>query len=265
MEGEKSAGTAEVVRPRRLKYEVCVESQPGVKAAVLAGADRVELCRDLAVGGLTPGPGAIEEALSTAGHNLRVHVLVRSRPGDFVYSVDELDTMVEQVEAARLAGAHGIVVGALCPDGRVDERATATLMAAARPASVTFHRAFDEVRDPYASYEQLALLGVDRVLTAGGRPSALEGAELLRSLVDRSAGGPIVLVGGGATAVNAAELVRRTGARELHFSGRRAAGPPSAKATSETMVTGSPTDGGGSLATRVREIIEAAEASAVRR
>jgi copper homeostasis protein len=187
LEGGRGVTPATGFRLHRLKYEVCVESRSGVKAALLAGADRVELCRDLAVGGLTPGPGTVEEALSMAGHSLKVHVLVRARPGDFVYSPEELDTMVEQVAAARLAGAHGIVVGALSLDGRVDERATAMLVAAARPASVTFHRAFDEVRDAGAGYDQLAGLGVDRVLTAAGRPSAVEGAEILRRLVDRPA------------------------------------------------------------------------------
>ena len=263
MSGDRSAEGSDVAPaasfpPRRLRYEVCTQSKLGVKAALLAGADRVELCRDLAVGGLTPGAGDVEEAVGLAGDSLKVHVLVRSRPGGFVYDPDELDTMVEQVEAARVAGAHGIVVGALSPDGHVDESATAALVAAARPASVTFHRAFDEVRDPFGTYERLAALGVDRVLTAGGRPSAPEGAELLRRLVDRSAGGPIVLVGGGVTAANAAALVRQTGARELHFSARRRVVRPSGG----TMSEAAPIDAAGgttALAARVTAIIEAAE------
>ena len=242
--------------PRRLKYELCVESAIGVRAALRAGVDRIELCRDLCVGGLTPGSDAIDEALSLAGANLGVHVLVRSRPGDFVYTAEEIATMVDQIERAVAAGASGVVVGALTPEGVIDEQAMATFMAAARPASVTFHRAFDEVPGSYAGYARLADLGVDRVLTGGGVPNALEGAERLRQLVDRSAAGPIVLVGGGVTSSNAASLVSRTGARELHFSARRAGAPSPA---------GTEPEGEEPLAARARAIISAAEVGAAGR
>ena len=244
---------------RHLSYEMCVESAMGVRAALRAGVDRIELCHDLSVGGLTPRSDAIEEALGLAGVNLGVHVLVRSRPGDFVYTAGEVATMVDQIVRTVAAGARGVVVGALTPEGVIDEQATAMFIAAARPASVTFHRAFDEVPDAYAAYARLADLGIDRVLTGGGVPSALEGAERLRQLVDRSLAslaGPIVLVGGGVTPSNATCLVSRTGARELHFSARRT-GTPSPD--------GAEPEGEGPLAARARAIISAAEAAAAGR
>lgn len=228
----------------------------GVRAALQAGVDRIELCRDLCVGGLTPSPDAVVEAVGLTGANLGVHVLIRSRPGDFVYTAEEIANMVDQIVRTVAAGASGVVVGALTPEGVIDEQATATFVAAARPASVTFHRAFDEVHDAYAGYGRLADLGIDRVLTGGGVPNALEGAERLRQLVDRSVAGPIVLVGGGVTSSNVASLVSQTGARELHFSARSSGAP---------SPTGTEPAGGEALAARARAIISAAEAAAAGR
>jgi copper homeostasis protein len=211
---------APVSEESRLRFEVCAESADGVRAALAVGADRVELCADLAVGGTTPSLGMIEWAVGLSAGRLGVHVLVRPRGGDFVYSADERDIMLRDIVAARSAGADGIVIGALTRAAAVDVGLMASLTEAARPASVTFHRAFDETADPLAAFDDVLEIGADRLLTSGTAISALAGADLIAGLVCRSAGRLTVLPGGGVSAANAAEILRRTGARELHFSGR---------------------------------------------
>ena len=207
-----------------LRYEVCVETIDGVRAALAAGADRVELCADLSVGGITPSAGLIEWAVAAGGDRLGVHVLIRPRGGDFVYDADEEDVMARDIRAAKSAGAHGVVIGALTPDSAVDTALTARLIELARPLSVTFHRAFDETADPAAAFDDVLALGADRLLTSGGAANALAGAGLIGELVRRTSAEPFeVLAGGGVTEQNAAELVRRTGVREIHFSARSAA------------------------------------------
>jgi copper homeostasis protein len=206
-----------------LRHEVCVETAAGVRAALAAGADRVELCANLAVGGVTPSTGLIEWAVATSRGRLRVHVLIRPRGGDFVYDGDEEDTMARDIHAAKGAGADGVVVGALTSEATVDVALTARLIALARPLSVTFHRAFDETADPTAAFADVLALGPDRLLTSGGAATALEGAGLISELVNRSAGKLAVMAGSGVTEHTAAEIVRRTGVRELHFSARASA------------------------------------------
>lgn len=208
-----------------MRYEVCAESAEAVRAAVAAGADRIELCASLAVGGVTPAPASITAAVAAAGA-LPVHVLIRPRPGDFAYSKPELATMLSSIAAARRAGAAGLVIGALTPDRQVDVPLCEILAAAARPASITFHRAFDETADPRAAFAQVLTLGVDRLLTSGGADTALAGADLIADLVRQSAGQLTVLAGGGVTAANAAQIVARTGVTELHFSARPRPGDP---------------------------------------
>lgn len=233
-----------------MRYEVCVETADGVRAALDAGADRVELCANLAVGGITPSAGLTEWAVEASGQRLGVHVLIRPRGGDFVYDAAETDVMVRDIRAVKAAGADGVVIGALTPDRTVDVTLTGRLMEVARPLSVTFHRAFDETADPLAAFGDVLSLGADRLLTSGGAPTATEGAEMIRELVGRSAAvlaqgdslppmhggaraphppGPlespaiVVMAGGGVTESTAADLARRTGVAELHFSARSSA------------------------------------------
>jgi copper homeostasis protein len=208
-----------------MRYEVCVESAAGVRAAIDAGADRVELCADLAVGGTTPSIGLIGWAVAQAAAapgpaRLAVHVLIRPRGGDFVYSAAELDVMARDIVAARAAGADGIVLGALTASGAVDGPACERLIALARPASVTFHRAFDQAADMQAAFPEVVSLGVDRLLTSGGAATVLDGADVIAGLVRRADGHLTILPGGGVTETTAPEIVRRTGASELHFSAR---------------------------------------------
>lgn len=206
-----------------LRYEVCVETADGVRGALAAGANRVELCADLTVGGVTPSAGLIEWAVAATRGRLRVHVLVRPRGGGFVYDADEEDVMARDIRAAKAAGANGVVIGALTPEATVDVALTARLIALARPLSVTFHRAFDETADPVAAFDDVLALGADRLLTSGGAATALEGAGLIGELVNRSGGKIAVMAGSGVTERTAAEIVRRTGVTELHFSARASA------------------------------------------
>ena len=187
--------------------EAAVESLDAALAAVEGGAHRLELCTDLAHGGITPDLNLLQAQLP-----IPVFVLVRPRAGDFVYTDSEHRTMLEQISRARSAGAHGIVTGDLSLDRTRD------LIAAARPLPVTFHRAFDVFPVRSEALERLIRLGVERVLTSGGAPTAPEGAEEIRRLVVQAKGRIEILPGGGINPNNVARLVQQTGVREVHFS-----------------------------------------------
>ena len=196
------------------KYEVCVDSLAGVRIAREAGADRIELCAELSVGGLTPSGGLLESALEIA-QDMLVHVLIRPRSGDFVYDADEIAIMQKDIATARTAGAAAVVTGALTVDGAIDKALTKELVAGG-PA--TFHRAFDHTRDASEALADLIELGIERVLTSGQQPTALDGADLIAQLHRQAAGHITILAGGGITEDNAAEVLERTGVSELHFS-----------------------------------------------
>ena len=198
--------------------EVCAASRESLHAAIEAGAPRVELCADLASGGITPPEDWIREAVAAEG--LRVHVLIRSRAGDFVYSEAEIALMEEQIRMAKRAGADGVVIGALTADGEIDLSACKRWMQAAEGMSVTFHRAFDRCRNPFRALEQIIELGCDRLLTSGQADAALAGAALIRQLREQAAGRIILLPGAGVNPENAATILRLTGASEIHSSSR---------------------------------------------
>lgn len=195
-------------------FEACVESVAEAIAAERGGAGRVELCVDLRVDGTTPPAEMVRDACRAL--TIPVMVLVRPRAGDFRYSAAEVIGMIADIEAARANGAAGVVVGVLDADGAIDRTAMARLIAAARPMSVTFHRAFDVVPDRAAALETLVSLGVDRVLTSGGAASAEEGIQELKRLVGQAAGRIGILAGGRIRAGNAAAIVRATGVNEIH-------------------------------------------------
>ncbi|HLJ70239.1 MAG TPA: copper homeostasis protein CutC [Roseiarcus sp.] len=199
-------------------FEICIDSVAGARAALQAGAARVELCAALLEGGITPSPGMIRQAVAAAAGRLKVHVMIRPRGGDFLYDEDEFAVMRRDVLAAKEAGADGVVIGLLDADGGVDEKRSAELIAAARPLSVTFHRAFDVARDAEQSLDALIRLGADRLLTSGQEPSVLEGAPLIRRLIGRAGGRLVVMPGGDITPRNAARIAAETGAEEFHFA-----------------------------------------------
>lgn len=206
-----------------MRVEISVESVAGVRVARDAGADRVELCAGLDVGGLTPGAGLVEAAVAESG-STEVHVLVRPRPGGFRYSRDEVDVMLRDVAVVRRLGAAGVVIGALDDLGEVDPVCAAFLDTAGGMAT-TFHRAIDVCADSRRTFDRVAELGFTRVLTSGRRRSVLDGAPLIRALVER--GGAEVMACGGVRAENAARVVAATGVRDLHGAVRslRAATP----------------------------------------
>ena len=196
--------------------ELCVEGIDGFLAAQEAGADRVELCASLVEGGLTPSLATIRAAVGAA--RIPVHVIIRPRGGDFLYSQPEFETMLADVAALRSEGVSGVVIGCLTPDGRIDEARTKALVEAARPMSVTCHRAFDMTVDAGEALEALVRCGVDRVLTSGQRDTALEGLDILKQ-VNAQAGDRIVIMGCGALDADNVKAVRDgAGLKEMHFA-----------------------------------------------
>ena len=196
--------------------ELCVEGIDGFLAAQEAGADRVELCASLVEGGLTPSLATIRAAVKAA--KIPVHVIIRPRGGDFLYSQTEFETMVEDITALRGEGVAGVVIGCLTPDGRIDEKRTKALVEAARPMSVTCHRAFDMTENAHEALEALIRCGINRVLTSGQRDTAVEGIAILKAAVEQAAG-RIVIMGCGALDVENIRKVRdETGLVEMHFA-----------------------------------------------
>ena len=207
--------------------EVCANSAASCVEAARGGAARVELCAALPEGGTTPSLGEVAAARKAAPE-LKLHVLIRPRAGDFCYSELELQTMEADIEYVKAAGADGVVFGCLRPDGTLDTEANARLLRAAAGLSTTFHRAFDVCVDPRAALEELIAAGFDRVLTSGAASTALDGADLLAELVRQAAGRIAVMPGCGVNENNAAELAQRTGAVEFHSSAREELNSPMA-------------------------------------
>ncbi|MHB1557169.1 MAG: copper homeostasis protein CutC [Isosphaeraceae bacterium] len=197
-----------------IAIEICVGDVESAIAAEAGGADRVELCDNLAVGGTTPSFGTIAETHRRL--RIPIHVLIRPRAGDFCYSERELAVMERDLEAARAIGVAGIVLGVLTTRCAIDSARLARLVEAARPLSVTFHKAIDTTEDPLRNLDSLIELGVDRVLSSGGQASAIEGAAMLRSMVERAQGQIAIMAGGQVLTATASDLVRRTGVREIH-------------------------------------------------
>ena len=202
---------------RRVLVEAAVESAEAAITAARCGAERIELCANLSEGGTTPSAGTIELAVARAG--VPVFVMIRPRGGDFLYSAVELDVMERDIAAARSAGAHGIVTGALRSDGTVDVERLRALVETARPLEVTFHRAIDLARDLGEALEALVGCGVSRVLTSGGKPRAADAIPELAALVRQAGDRIVVMPGGGINPANALRLVDETGAREIHVGG----------------------------------------------
>jgi copper homeostasis protein len=193
--------------------EICVESAEGAIAAWRGGAKRVEICRDRGVGGVTPEPSEIARACRELG--IPVHVLIRPRPGDFVYDRDELARMSAGISLAGSLGASGVVLGVLLSDGRIDQDRMAALVTRADGLSVTFHKAFDLTPDPFQALDTLIALKIDRVLTSGQAPTALKGAKFLGELV-RHAAGKITILAGGSLGFDDLPAMNAAGLAEIH-------------------------------------------------
>lgn len=218
----------------RVRVEICVGDVASAIAAESGGADRIELCDNLLVGGTTPSAGSIAESCRRL--RIPVHVLIRPRAGDFIYSQPEIAVMCHDIEVVKALGAAGVVLGVLTRDATIDFRQTAELIALARPMSVTFHKAFDQTPDPVEALDLLMTLGVERVLTSGGRPTALEGIETLAKLVDHAGEMIAVMAGGQLSTSNLETVIRQTRVNEVHLGS-------AASRTIESSMSTSPRDG----------------------
>ena len=196
--------------------ESCCTDVEQIRRAQEAGARRIELCENLAVGGVTPAAELLKAAISVA--KVPVNVLVRPRGGDFVFSAAEADTMLRDIGLCREAGAAAVVIGALDSRGDVDMPLMRRLCDAASGMSVTFHRAFDVCADPLAAFEDVLALGCDRLLTSGHESDAFKGRFFIAELVERAAGRIIVMPGCGVRRSNIARIAADTGAVEFHAS-----------------------------------------------
>lgn len=207
--------------------ETCVDSTASAIAAKKGGADRLELCADLVVGGTTPSLALVRQVKVETG--LPVRALLRPRFGDFCYDSYELAQMEESAAELVTAGADGIVTGVLKPDGSLNVDALRTIYAAAahaaekagRPVALTLHRAFDVCRDPSAALEDACALGLSTILTSGQAANAPAGSALLRQLVEAANGRIEILVGAGVSPANIPALAAETGAKSFHLSGKQ--------------------------------------------
>ena len=204
---------------REYLFEVCANSVESCMAAQAGGADRVELCAGIPEGGTTPSYGDIVIAREVL-QNTRLHVIIRPRGGDFLYSPIEQHIMLKDIDNARRLEADGIVLGCLTPDGEVDIPLMKQLMEAAQGMSVTFHRAFDVCADPMQALQQAKELGIDTILTSGQKNTAVEGAQLLQELVKAADGDIDILIGSGVKASVIEQLAPQTGATSFHMSGK---------------------------------------------
>jgi len=201
------------------RFEVAVDSLESALIAQECGADRVEFCADLGNGGITPSLGALQLALERL--QIPVHVMIRPRRGDFLYTDAEFEAMRRDIELVKLAGAQGVVFGILLADGHIDSNKTRELLGLARPMSVTFHRAFDMCRDPRAALSELIDMCLETLLTSGQAETAADGIPLLAELVALAAGSIKIMPGAGINAGNISRIAQATGAQSFHFSGKQ--------------------------------------------
>jgi copper homeostasis protein len=212
-----------------VKLEIAVVSAEGAGIAASEGADRIELCSSLELGGITPSQGLMEAAAEQVNCRLEIHPLIRCRPGDFIYSPAELDTMEREIRSLLTQGAHGVVFGALRPGGEVDVPATRRLAECARnadpSAQLTFHRAIDQSPDAAEAVDVLVDLGFTRVLSSGQSASVHEGLYTLARMARRSAGRLQVMAGGGLR-ITDIPAAKRSGIDAVHLSAKQKVSPP---------------------------------------
>lgn len=202
------------------QLEICCGTWQSAQAAAVGGAHRIELCSALSEGGITPSVGLLKKAL-TLKDCLNVHVLIRPRSGDFVYTPDEVELMCTDIRMAVSLGADGVVIGALTPDGDVDTEVCRQLVQAAQGVQhITFHRAFDMCRDARSALQQVISLGCDRILTSGLAPTAQQGIPVLKQLVEWAEGRISIMPGSGVGVCNAHDILQQTGVCEIHASAR---------------------------------------------
>ena len=202
-----------------IKLEICVDSIESVMSAASGGADRIELCSNLSIGGTTPSPMLIRQARRS--FDGAVHVMIRPRFGDFCYNKWEFDEMLDAVRLARVSGADGIVVGILTADGRVDEEKMYRLREAAKTLKLTFHRAFDMTCDAEEALKACIATGADYILTSGGKQTALAGSGTIARLVSLSSGKVNIMPGAGINRDNIVDVMKLTKSTDVHMSAKK--------------------------------------------
>ncbi len=202
------------------QVEVCIDNIESLHHAIAGGASRIELCSSLALGGLTPSYGFMQQAAKLSA--VPVYSMIRPRQGDFLYSKEEIEVMRLDIEAAHKAGLKGVVVGILTQDGDVHMPFANELceLALSLGLGVTFHRAFDQCRDSEQALEDVIHLGCERILTSGLAPTAPQGRNVIRSLVKQAEGRISIMAGAGVNAENVRSLVEQTRVQEVHLSGK---------------------------------------------
>ncbi|MDO5416529.1 MAG: copper homeostasis protein CutC [Lachnospiraceae bacterium] len=199
--------------------EACVDSVESAVAAAEGGANRLEVCANLVIGGTTPGVSQFKQIRKAC--DIRMNVLIRPRFGDFLYTDHEFQMIAEDAKMFRELGADGIVVGCLMPDGNLDIERMKVLREIAGDGHMTLHRAFDVCRDPFQALEEAISLGVDTILTSGQKDYCLDGKELLGQLLRQAAGRIDILVGSGVNAETIACLMKEIPAKSFHMSGKK--------------------------------------------
>lgn len=199
--------------------EICVESVQAAVVAQNAGADRIELCANLAEGGTTPSYGLMEVCRKKI--SVPVHVMIRPRSGDFLFEADELEQMKSDISVAKKLNFEGVVIGSLNNNGEVDIEKTEALVKLAYPLHVTFHRAYDMANDPFQALEDIISAGCHTILTSGHRQTAIDGAELIHRLQLKANGKINIMAGSGVTDKNILELALKTKIHHFHASAKK--------------------------------------------
>lgn len=199
--------------------EICVDSLESAIIASNHGADRLEVCSALVLGGLTPSYGMVK--LIKEKVKIPLHILIRPRQGDFIYNQDEVNTMIADIKLFKELGIEGIVIGAITLDSQLDINSLKKLIMAGRGLHIACHRAFDQVCDPYKSAEQLINLGVNTILTSGCKPTAYEGRVLIKELMTKYGDKITIMPGSGVNAKNYLQLKMELRANWMHLSAKK--------------------------------------------
>jgi copper homeostasis protein len=208
-----------ILTDMKFELEVIAFDVISCQLAAENGADRIELCANPHEGGTTPSHGMMKAARKST--HIQVFPIIRPRGGDFLYTQEEFETMKEDIKCAQDNGCEGVVIGILKNDGTVDLEKCQELVALAGKMEVTFHRAFDRVKDPLISLEQIIAIGCKRILSSGLKPTAIEGIALLKTLVSQANGRIKIMPGSGVRAENIIRLAKDTGATCFHSSARK--------------------------------------------
>lgn len=202
------------------QIEVCIDNLESLHQAIAGGADRIELCSSLALGGLTPSFGFMQRAAALS--TIPVYAMIRPRQGDFIYDQDDIDAMLLDIKAAAQAGLQGVVFGVLTAQGHINMPQAERLMATAteHDLGVTFHRAIDQCSNIEQALEQIAQLGCERILTSGLAPNVEQGVSVLKQMVAQADGRFAIMAGAGLTADNVVAITAQTGVTQVHLSGK---------------------------------------------